>query len=83
MASTSTNLIYGLTLKTETGLLDDNWELVSPHAHFGHIYAMDVCTRKPLIATCSSDKTISSIRIWNYEEKTLECVKYFAEGGEP
>jgi len=30
---------------------------------------MDICVRKPLIATCSTDKWI---KIWNYEEKTLE-----------
>lgn len=30
---------------------------------------MDLCIRKPLIATCGADKTI---KIWNYEEKTLE-----------
>lgn len=37
---------------------------------------MDLCTRKPLIATCSSDKYI---RIWNYEERTLEVSKAFTE----
>lgn len=30
---------------------------------------MDLCIRKPLIATCGKDNTI---KIWNYEEKTLE-----------
>ena len=30
---------------------------------------MDICIRKPLIATVSSDKTL---KVWNYEEKTLE-----------
>jgi WD40 repeat protein len=29
---------------------------------------MDVCVRKPLIATASKDKTI---KIWNYEDKTV------------
>ena len=37
---------------------------------------MDVCVRKPLIATCSLDK---SVRIWNYNEKTLESETYFNE----
>lgn len=30
---------------------------------------MDICVRKPLIATCGVDR---SIKIWNYEEKTFE-----------
>ena len=37
---------------------------------------MDVCTRKPLIATASKDKTI---KIWNYEERTVETPKAEAE----
>lgn len=37
---------------------------------------MDICLRKPLIATCSTDKTI---RIWNYEENILECSHTFTE----
>jgi hypothetical protein len=37
---------------------------------------MDLCVRKPLIVTAGIDKYI---RIWNYEEKTLECYKSFAE----
>ena len=32
--------------------------------------------RKPLIATSGVDKYI---RIWNYEDKTLECYKAFSE----
>lgn len=42
------------------------------HFHSGPIVGMDVCTRKPLIATASKDKTI---KIWNYEEKTVETPK--------
>lgn len=37
---------------------------------------MDVCLRKPLVVTCGEDK---SVRIWNYQEKTLELVQYFEE----
>lgn len=37
---------------------------------------MDICIRKPLIATCGKDKTI---KIWNYEEKTLELSWLFNE----
>ncbi|KAK6099155.1 hypothetical protein MT418_000606 [Batrachochytrium dendrobatidis] len=44
--------------------------------HHGQITGMDTCIRKPLIATCSSDK---SICVWNYLETTSELVKYFPE----
>jgi len=37
---------------------------------------MDICVRKPLIATCSSD---CSIRVWNYETLTEECYRFFPE----
>ncbi len=33
------------------------------HFHSDAIVSMDVCVRKPLIATASKDKTI---KIWNY-----------------
>jgi len=37
---------------------------------------MDICVRKPLVATCGLDKTI---KIWNYEEKTIELNWQFNE----
>jgi cilia- and flagella-associated protein 57 len=44
--------------------------------HFGNIVGMDTCARKPLVATCGTDK---SVRIWNYLENGLEVIKYFEE----
>lgn len=44
--------------------------------HTGAITGLDICTRKPLIVTCGSD---NSVRIWNYEEKTLEVYEFFNE----
>jgi WD40 repeat protein len=37
---------------------------------------MDVCVRKPLLVTCGLDK---SVRIWNYQECTLDLMRFFAE----
>ena len=34
---------------------------------------MDVCVRKPIIATCSLDK---SVRIWNYENRYIMTLRY-------
>jgi WD40 repeat protein len=37
---------------------------------------MDTCIRKPLIVTCSTDKTI---KVWNFIENSNELVKSFPE----
>ena len=37
---------------------------------------MDICVRKPLVVTCSSDR---SVRIWNFQENSLEYCKFFLE----
>lgn len=37
---------------------------------------MDMCVRKPLIASCSTDK---SVRLWNYNDRTCELVKWFPD----
>lgn len=44
--------------------------------HHGMIAGLDLCIRKPLLVTCSADK---SVRIWNYQTGSCEMVKYFAE----
>lgn len=42
------------------------FEPVSELFHKGQILDLDVCLRKPLIATCATDQ---SIKIWNFEKK--------------
>lgn len=44
--------------------------------HNSKITGMDTCIRKTLVATCSTDKTV---RIWNYQESSLENIKEFEE----
>ena len=44
--------------------------------HRGSITGVDVCIRKPLIATCSMDR---SVRVWNYETGGLEIYREFSE----
>ncbi|ELK31134.1 WD repeat-containing protein 65 [Myotis davidii] len=44
--------------------------------HSASITGLATCIRKPLIATCSLDR---SIRIWNYESNTLELYKEYQE----
>uniref|UniRef100_A0A8D1WZJ7 EML-like second beta-propeller domain-containing protein n=1 Tax=Sus scrofa TaxID=9823 RepID=A0A8D1WZJ7_PIG len=44
--------------------------------HSASITGLATCIRKPLIATCSVDR---SVRIWNYESNTLELFKEYQE----
>ncbi|XP_013975095.1 cilia- and flagella-associated protein 57 isoform X12 [Canis lupus familiaris] len=44
--------------------------------HSASITGLSTCIRKPLIATCSLDR---SVRIWNYESNTLELFKEYQE----
>jgi len=46
----------------------------SPLVKSAAINSMDVCVWKPILATCGRDQTV---RIWNYEEKTMELTKHF------
>lgn len=43
-------------------------------AILGGITGLDICLRKPLIATSGLD---CSVRVWNYVDKTLELMKVF------
>ncbi|CAK9865196.1 unnamed protein product [Sphagnum jensenii] len=44
--------------------------------HPDAITGMDMCVRRPIIATCGVDK---SVRIWNYVDKCCELAKFFTE----
>ncbi|KAJ3409665.1 Cilia- and flagella-associated protein 57 [Chytridiales sp. JEL 0842] len=52
------------------------FESVFQSYHHGAITGMDACCRKPLLVTCSTDR---SIRVWNYMTGSCELVKYFPE----
>lgn len=47
------------------------FETLAQSFHNGQVLGLDVCIRKPLIATCSSDK---SVRIWNYETWYIKTI---------
>nr|XP_033772064.1 cilia- and flagella-associated protein 57 isoform X1 [Geotrypetes seraphini]XP_033772065.1 cilia- and flagella-associated protein 57 isoform X1 [Geotrypetes seraphini] len=53
-----------------------HFEYLTFPLHSASITGLDTCIRKPLIATCSLDR---SVRIWNYETNTLELYKEFQE----
>ncbi|GFR57789.1 cilia- and flagella-associated protein 57-like [Elysia marginata] len=78
VASTDQAQLYYLTLSSADLSKGDQaqFEVLSQVFHNAPITGLDVCIRKPLIATCSMDR---SVRIWNYETCNLELYKVFAE----
>lgn len=44
----------------------DYFRQLAQSFHEGQIVGLDICSRKPLIATCATDNTV---RIWNFETK--------------
>jgi len=78
VCSTDKNQLYTFTLSSaDLGKGDQaHFEVLSQTFHSSQVSGLDVCIRKPLIATCSLD---GSVRIWNYETCHLELYKEFAE----
>lgn len=56
--------------------LECAWEELGAGSHSGVIGDMSICSRKPLIASCSTDNIL---KIWNYETHECEISKKFAE----
>lgn len=46
------------------------------HGHCGVVREVSVCFRKPIVASCSSDR---SVKIWNYLDLTLDVSKTFPD----
>ncbi|XP_064626846.1 cilia- and flagella-associated protein 57-like [Lineus longissimus] len=78
VAATNFNQLYNITLSSaDLGKGDQaHFEVLAQGFHYSHVTGLDVCSRKPLIATCSLDR---SVRIWNFETCNLELYKEFAE----
>ncbi|XP_061488605.1 cilia- and flagella-associated protein 57 isoform X1 [Rhineura floridana] len=78
LISTNRNQLYLLSMssaemnKAETA----HFEYLNYPIHSSSITGLDTCIRKPLVATCSLDK---SVRIWNYENNTLDLYKEYQE----
>ncbi|XP_006503434.1 cilia- and flagella-associated protein 57 isoform X1 [Mus musculus] len=78
IASTNKNQLYSITMSlTEISKGEAaHFEYLLYPLHSASITGLDTCIRKPLIATCSLDR---SVRIWNYESNTLELYKEYQE----
>jgi hypothetical protein len=64
LLSNGSFLIGKIKTETNKNTVKMVLEPVNLHFHSEAIVGMDICIRKPLIATASKDKTI---KIWNYE----------------
>ncbi|XP_063772106.1 cilia- and flagella-associated protein 57-like isoform X2 [Pseudophryne corroboree] len=76
--STNKSQLYSIALSSAeiTKLNDAHFEFLTESWHSSAITGLSVCIRKPLIATCSVDH---SVRIWNFENRTLELCKHYQE----
>lgn len=78
VVSTDRGQLYSVCLssahKNKEGQL--HFEFVSQSFHSKPITGLSICLRKPILATSSLDR---SVRIWNYETKSLELCKEFQE----
>ncbi|KAK7907413.1 hypothetical protein WMY93_016025 [Mugilogobius chulae] len=76
--STDRGQLYSATLssthKNKEG--EAHFEFLNQSFHSKPITGLSACLRKPIVATCSLDR---SVRIWNYENKSLELYKEFQE----
>jgi WD40 repeat protein len=83
---TDVRSIYSASLKYDTASalkVDSDGSVFSPTftlacdpGHSDKINFMDTCVRKPLIATCSQDRTV---KVWDYEKKELVYNMSFSE----
>ncbi|GAA6099387.1 cilia- and flagella-associated protein 57-like isoform X2 [Tachysurus ichikawai] len=76
--STEQGQLYHISFTSEDIIENKKtkFKYLSHCLHSGSITGMSVCAMKPLIATCSKDRTV---HIWNYSTKTLVQFKEFDE----
>ena len=71
---TDTLQLMSFALKNNKG--KSEFQVFCHSFHNGAITGVDVCQRKPLVATCGVDRTI---KVWNYLTLELELSKEFEE----
>ncbi|XP_074859320.1 cilia- and flagella-associated protein 57 [Carettochelys insculpta] len=78
LISTNKNQLYIFTMSSADIIKGEpaHFEYLHFPLHSAAITGLDTCIRKPLIATCSLDR---SVRIWNYETNTLDLYKEYQE----
>ncbi|BFY99763.1 hypothetical protein BsWGS_02803 [Bradybaena similaris] len=76
-ATTDKGQLYYIAVSTLEGTGEIVYfEVMTQLFHSDVITDVDVCIRKPIAVSCSLD---CSIRVWNYESRSLELQKVFSE----
>lgn len=52
------------------------WPVIDHVLAAAGVTGLDMCVRRPLVATCSTDRTV---RLWNYADRSCDLNKAFAE----
>ncbi|KAJ3321023.1 Cilia- and flagella-associated protein 57 [Boothiomyces sp. JEL0866] len=81
LVEVNTNLVYKVIISahnpTKVQTVEEaKFEVFLEAFHYGAITSLDLCIRKPIVVTISSDK---SIRFWNYLSGNCELIKFFVE----
>ncbi|XP_040421976.1 cilia- and flagella-associated protein 57 isoform X2 [Cygnus olor] len=78
VVNTNKNQLYMFTMPSTDLLKEKSSHFAYLHfpLHSASITGLDICIRRPIVATCSLDR---SVRIWNYKTNTLELYKEFRE----
>ncbi|KAM3668616.1 cilia- and flagella-associated protein 57 [Ammospiza maritima maritima] len=78
VVSTNKNQLYMFTMFSNKLIREkiSYFSYMNFPLHSNSITGLDMCTWKPILATCSLDR---SVRIWNYKKNTLELCKEYQE----
>uniref|UniRef100_A0A8C4J318 Cilia and flagella associated protein 57 n=1 Tax=Dromaius novaehollandiae TaxID=8790 RepID=A0A8C4J318_DRONO len=78
IVSTTKNQLYMFTMPSTEIMKEKSAHFIHLNfpLHSDSITGLDSCIRKPIVATCSLDR---SVRIWNYKTNTLELYKQYQE----
>ena len=75
--TTDSNQIMRTDINMDRRCDESKYDFLIFPFHSGPINGLDICLKKCLMASCSND---NSVRIWNYQTRTLEiCETYIDE----
>ncbi|NXN29526.1 CFA57 protein, partial [Nycticryphes semicollaris] len=78
VVNTNKNQLYMFTMASSNFMKEKTayFAYLNFPLHSASITGLDICIWKPILATCSLDR---SVRIWNYKMNTLELCKEYRE----
>lgn len=70
------NRVLAVNLTTESLILNNEDKPILHPYHDGQILCCATCIRKPIVATCGTDRTV---RVWNFLENSLDIIKEYQD----